>query len=73
MIEQSVVKQKLVKHKRQKISAEAVLRGDIKGIRRILPFLGPAFINKSQEHPYLYRLGMNRRFKKPNICANISL
>jgi manganese transport protein len=30
-------------HKNE-VSAEAVLRGDIKGIRRILPFLGPAFI-----------------------------
>jgi len=44
MIEQTVVKQNIIKRKKQKLSAEAVLRGDIKGIRRILPFLGPAFI-----------------------------
>jgi len=42
-VESSTVKQ-VINNTRHKLSAEAVLRGDIKGIRRILPFLGPAFI-----------------------------
>ncbi|WP_438352004.1 Nramp family divalent metal transporter [Paenibacillus sp. FA6] len=34
----------MFKSEKKMISAEAVLRGEIKGIKRILPFLGPAFI-----------------------------
>ena len=31
-------------HPYKRPSAEAVLNGDVKGFKRILPFLGPAFI-----------------------------
>ncbi|WP_379131191.1 Nramp family divalent metal transporter [Paenibacillus sp. sgz500958] len=40
----NVVKPYGLKNKRNIVTAEAVLRGDIKGFRRVLPFLGPAFI-----------------------------
>ncbi|MFE4714028.1 Nramp family divalent metal transporter [Paenibacillus sp. NPDC056722] len=44
MLEQQVVEQKLIKEKKVKISAQAVLDGEVKGLKRLLPFLGPAFI-----------------------------
>lgn len=33
-----------VKNKRLTVSADSVLRGEVKGLKRLLPFLGPAFI-----------------------------
>ncbi|NUU61217.1 Nramp family divalent metal transporter [Paenibacillus agri] len=44
MLEQQVAEQKLIKEKKVKISAQAVLDGEVKGLKRLLPFLGPAFI-----------------------------
>jgi manganese transport protein len=44
MMEEYAVERNMLKSEKQNISAAAVLRGDIKGIKRILPFLGPAFI-----------------------------
>jgi manganese transport protein len=43
-MEEYAVERNMLKSEKQNISAAAVLRGDIKGIKRILPFLGPAFI-----------------------------
>lgn len=34
----------MIKTHKNKISAQAVLNGDVKGLKRLLPFLGPAFI-----------------------------
>ncbi|AIQ20613.1 manganese transport protein MntH [Paenibacillus sp. FSL H7-0357] len=47
MIEQNVVETpKMINNPKHKntISAQAVLNGDVKGLKRLLPFLGPAFI-----------------------------
>lgn len=44
MLEQQVVNQKLANEKKTKVSAQAVLNGEVKGLKRLLPFLGPAFI-----------------------------
>ncbi|GGF89168.1 divalent metal cation transporter MntH [Paenibacillus albidus] len=48
MLEQNAAESKIINthHKAHKntISAQAVLNGDIKGLKRLLPFLGPAFI-----------------------------
>lgn len=46
MIEQSTVEtpHSINKPKKNSLSAQAVLSGDVKGLKRLLPFLGPAFI-----------------------------
>ncbi|WP_342563132.1 Nramp family divalent metal transporter [Paenibacillus sp. FSL R7-0345] len=45
MIDQTAVETpKAIKVRQNKISAQAVLNGDVKGLKRLLPFLGPAFI-----------------------------
>ncbi|WP_151737369.1 Nramp family divalent metal transporter [Paenibacillus tengchongensis] len=44
MLEQRTAKQPLVLKGGNRVSAQAVLNGEIKGWRRLLPFLGPAFI-----------------------------
>lgn len=44
MLEQTLVEQPHIKQHKNSISAQAVLNGEIKGIKRLLPFLGPAFI-----------------------------
>ncbi|OMF89658.1 Nramp family divalent metal transporter [Paenibacillus sp. FSL R7-0273] len=45
MIEQTAVEApKIIKAKQNKVTAQAVLNGDVKGLKRLLPFLGPAFI-----------------------------
>ncbi len=44
LVEQGIVEPKIIRTHRNSISAQAVLNGEIKGLKRILPFLGPAFI-----------------------------
>lgn len=44
MLEQTLVEQPHIKQHKNSVSAQAVLNGEIKGIKRLLPFLGPAFI-----------------------------
>ena len=44
MLEHSVGERTHIQEHRNSKSAQAVLSGDTKGIRRLLPFLGPAFI-----------------------------
>lgn len=45
MMEQTAVETPpMIKTHKNKISAQAVLNGDVKGLKRLLPFLGPAFI-----------------------------
>ncbi|CAM4326473.1 Nramp family divalent metal transporter [Paenibacillus typhae] len=45
MIEQTAMERRnILKAKQAKVSAQAVLNGDVKGLKRLLPFLGPAFI-----------------------------
>jgi len=44
LIEQNLKQENISKHNKTTISAEAVLRGDVTGFKKLLPFLGPAFI-----------------------------
>jgi manganese transport protein len=45
MMEQTAVETPpMIKTHKNKISAQAVLNGDVRGLKRLLPFLGPAFI-----------------------------
>ncbi|MBW4083906.1 Nramp family divalent metal transporter [Paenibacillus sp. S150] len=45
MMEQSVAETPpMIHNHKNKLSAQAVLNGDVKGLKRLLPFLGPAFI-----------------------------
>ncbi|CAM3061136.1 Nramp family divalent metal transporter [Filibacter tadaridae] len=44
MAKKNVQQTKMKKTNKTSLSAESVLRGDITGIKRIFPFLGPAFI-----------------------------
>lgn len=39
-----MAEQDITKFKRTPLTAESVLSGDVKGLKRLLPFLGPAFI-----------------------------
>ncbi|MFE6797112.1 Nramp family divalent metal transporter [Paenibacillus chitinolyticus] len=39
-----MAEQGITKYKRIPLNAESVLNGDVKGLKRLLPFLGPAFI-----------------------------
>lgn len=44
MLEQSAVERKIINKRDHRVSAQAVLKGDIRGLKRLIPFLGPAFI-----------------------------
>lgn len=43
-IEQNLKQENILKYNKTTISVEAVLRGDVTGFKKLLPFLGPAFI-----------------------------
>lgn len=44
LIEKPHIEQPHMRQHKNSISAQAVLNGETKGIKRLLPFLGPAFI-----------------------------